>query len=51
MASLGLLISLWAGIVLAFVDAVVEAHDQTPLRHPVSLTLFNLLYVVMLVLP
>jgi membrane protein len=50
--SLGFLISLWAGssAVSAFVDAVVEAHDQTPLRHPVRQRLFALfLYVVMLV--
>ena len=51
--SLGFLISLWAGssAVSAFVDSVVEAHDQTPLRHPVRQRLFALfLYVVMLVL-
>lgn len=49
--SLGFLISLWAGssAISAFVDAVVEAHDQTPLRHPVRQRLFALfLYVVML---
>jgi membrane protein len=47
--SLGFLISLWAGssAVSAFVDSVVEAHDQTPLRHPVRQRLFALfLYVV-----
>jgi hypothetical protein len=35
--SLGFVISLWAGssAISAFVDSVVEAHDQTPLRHPV----------------
>jgi membrane protein len=51
--SLGFLISLWAGssAISAFVDSVVEAHDQTPLRHPVRQRLFALfLYVVMLVL-
>jgi membrane protein len=45
------LISLWAGssAISAFVDSVVEAHDQTPLRHPVRQRLFALfLYVVML---
>ena len=50
--SLGFLISLWAGssAISSFVDAVVEAHDQTPLRHPVRQRLFALfLYVVMLV--
>ena len=50
--SLGFLISLWAGssAISAYVDAVVEAHDQTPLRHPVRQRLFALfLYVVMLV--
>jgi membrane protein len=50
--SLGFLISLWAGssAVSAFVDSVVEAHDQTPLRHPVRQRFFALfLYVVMLV--
>ncbi|BBX66412.1 hypothetical protein MSAS_55860 [Mycobacterium saskatchewanense] len=51
--SLGFLISLWAGssAISALVDSVVEAHDQTPLRHPVRQRLFALfLYVVMLVL-
>lgn len=50
--SLGFLISLWAGssAISAFVDAVVEAHDQTPLRHPVRQRFFALgLYLVMLV--
>ncbi|MCV7257052.1 YihY/virulence factor BrkB family protein [Mycobacterium shimoidei] len=49
--SLGFVISLWAGssAISAFVDSVVEAHDQTPLRHPVRQRLFALLlYVVML---
>src|SRR5262245_20889745 len=50
--SLGFLISLWAGssAMSAYVDAVVEAHDQTPLRHAVRQRFFALfLYVVMLV--
>jgi membrane protein len=50
--SLGFVISLWAGssAVSAFVDSVVEAHDQTPLRHPVRQRFYALgLYVVMLV--
>ncbi|CDQ43919.1 MULTISPECIES: YihY/virulence factor BrkB family protein [Mycolicibacterium] len=50
--SLGFVISLWAGssAVSAFVDSVVEAHDQTPLRHPVRQRFFALgLYVIMLV--
>jgi membrane protein len=50
--SLGFLISLWAGssAVSSFVDAIVEAHDQTPLRHPVRQRFFALfLYLVMLV--
>jgi membrane protein len=50
--SLGFLISLWAGssAISAFVDSVVEAHDQTPLRHPVRQRFFALfLYVVGLV--
>jgi membrane protein len=49
--SLGFVISLWAGssAISAFVDSVVEAHDQTPLRHPVRQRLFALfLYVMML---
>src|ERR1700739_1792775 len=51
-ASLGFVISLWAGssAISAFVDSVVEAHDQTPLRHPVPHALLRVvLYVVMLV--
>ncbi|HZQ32738.1 MAG TPA: YihY/virulence factor BrkB family protein [Mycobacterium sp.] len=50
--SLGFVISLWAGssAVSAFVDSVVEAHGQTPLRHPVRQRFFALgIYVVMLV--
>ena len=50
--SVGFVISLWAGssAISAYVDAVVEAHDQTPLRHPVRQRLFALfLYVLMLV--
>jgi len=50
--SLGFVISFWAGssAISAFVDSVVEAHDQTPLRHPVRQRFFALgLYVVMLV--
>ena len=33
----GFVISLWAGssAISAFVDSITEAHDQTPLRHPV----------------
>src|ERR1700757_2983524 len=49
--SIGFVISLWAGssAISAFVDSVVEAHDQTELRHPVRQRLFALmLYVVML---
>ena len=49
--SLGFLISLWAGssAISAFVDSVVEAHDQTPLRHPVRQRFFALfLYLAML---
>lgn len=49
--SVGFLISLWAGssAISSFVDAVVEAHDQTPLRHPVRQRFFALfLYIVML---
>lgn len=49
--SLGFVISLWAGssAISAFVDSVVEAHDQTPLRHPVRQRFFALgIYVVML---
>ena len=51
--SLGFLISLWAGssAISALVDSVVEAHDQTLLRHPVRQRLFALfLYVVGLVI-
>ena len=51
--SIGFVISLWAGssAISAFVDSVVEAHDQTPLRHPVRQRFFALgLYVVMLVI-
>ncbi|QLL09366.1 YihY/virulence factor BrkB family protein [Mycobacterium vicinigordonae] len=51
-ASLGFLISLWAGssAISSFVDAIVDAHDQTPLRHPVRQRFFALfLYIVMLV--
>jgi len=50
--SLGFVISLWAGssAISAFVDSVVEAHSQTPLRHPVRQRFFALgIYVVMLV--
>src|SRR3954453_13396729 len=49
--SLGFVISLWAGssAISAFVDSIVEAHDQTELRHPVRQRFFALgLYVVML---
>lgn len=51
--SVGFVISLWAGssAVSAFVDSVVEAHDQTPLRHPVRQRFFALgLYLAMLVI-
>jgi membrane protein len=51
--SLGFVISLWAGssAISAFVDSVVEAHDQTPLRHPVRQRFFALgIYVVMLMI-
>jgi membrane protein len=50
--SIGFVISLWAGssAVSAFVDSIVEAHDQTELRHPVRQRFYALgLYVVMLV--
>ncbi|MDX1890632.1 YihY/virulence factor BrkB family protein [Mycolicibacterium sp. 050158] len=50
--SLGFVISLWAGssAVSAFVDSVVEAHDQTELRHPVRQRFYALgLYVVGLI--
>jgi membrane protein len=51
--SLGFVISLWVGssAISAFVDSVVEAHDQTPLRHPVRQRFFALgIYVAMLIL-
>ena len=50
--SFGFVMSLWAGssAISAFVDSVVEAHDQTPLRHPVRQRFFALgIYVVMLI--
>jgi membrane protein len=50
--SVGFVISLWAGssAISAFVDSIVEAHDQTPLRHPVRQRFYALgLYVIMLV--
>jgi len=50
--SVGFVISLWAGssAISAFVDAITEAHDQTPLRHPVRQRFYALgLYVVMLI--
>lgn len=50
--SLGFVISLWAGssAISAFVDSIVEAHDQKPLRHPVRQRFYALgLYVIMLV--
>lgn len=49
--SLGFVISLWAGssAISAFVDSIVEAHDQTELRHPVRQRFYALgLYIVML---
>ena len=49
---MGFVISLWAGssAISALVDSVVEAHDQTALRHPVRQRFFALgLYLVMLV--
>lgn len=49
--SVGFVISLWAGssAISALVDSVVEAHDQTALRHPVRQRFFALgLYLVML---
>lgn len=52
LVSLGFVISLWAGssAISAFVDSVVEAHDQTALRHPVRQRFFALgLYLVMLI--
>jgi membrane protein len=51
--SLGFVISLWAGssAISAFVDSIVEAHDQTPLRHPVRQRFYALgLYVAGLVI-
>ncbi|MEO3757521.1 YihY/virulence factor BrkB family protein [Mycobacterium sp. B14F4] len=51
--SLGFVISLWAGssAISAFVDSIVEAHDQTPLRHPVRQRFYALgLYVIMLII-
>ena len=50
--SIGFVISLWAGssAMSSFVDSVVDAHDQTPLRHPVRQWFFALgLYVAGLV--
>ncbi|MBX7432792.1 YihY/virulence factor BrkB family protein [Mycobacterium sp. Y57] len=50
--SVGFVISLWAGssAISAFVDSITEAHDQTPLRHPVRQRFYALgLYVVMLI--
>ncbi|ORB68860.1 YihY/virulence factor BrkB family protein [Mycolicibacterium tusciae] len=50
--SIGFVISLWAGssAMSSFVDSVVDAHDQTPLRHPVRQRFFALgLYVAGLV--
>jgi membrane protein len=50
--SFGFVMSLWAGssAISAFVDSVVNAHDQTPLRHPVRQRFFALgIYVVMLI--
>jgi membrane protein len=50
--SIGFVISLWAGssAISSFVDSVVEAHDQTDLRHPVRQRFYALgLYVVGLV--
>lgn len=47
--SLGFVISLWAGssAISAYVDSIVEAHGQTPLRHPVRQRFFALgIYVV-----
>lgn len=51
--SVGFVISLWAGssAISAFVDSITEAHDQTPLRHPVRQRFYALgLYVVGLLL-
>jgi membrane protein len=50
--SIGFVISLWAGssAISAFVDSITEAHDQTPLRHPVRQRFYALgLYLAMLV--
>jgi len=47
--SLGFVISLFAGssAISSFVDSIVEAHDQTPLRHPVRQRFYALgLYVI-----
>jgi membrane protein len=47
--SIGFVISLWAGssAISSFVDSIVEAHDQTPLRHPVRQRFYALgLYVI-----
>jgi membrane protein len=49
--SLGFVISLWAGssAISAFVDSIVEAHSQSPLRGAVSQRFFALgIYIVML---
>src|SRR5271166_443816 len=49
--SVGFVISLWAGssAISAFVDSVVKANSQTPLRHPVRQRFFALfLYIVLL---
>jgi membrane protein len=51
--SLGFVISLWAGssAISAWVDSIVEAHEQTSLRHPVRQRFYALgLYVAGLVL-
>jgi membrane protein len=51
--SLGFVISLWAGssAISAWVDSIVEAHDQTPLRHPVRQRFYALsLYVAALLM-
>jgi membrane protein len=51
--SIGFVISLWAGssAISSFVDAIVEAHSQTPLRHPVRQRFYALgLYVIGLTL-
>jgi membrane protein len=47
--SIGFVISLWAGssAISSFVDSVVDAHGQTPLRHPVRQRVYALgLYVI-----